>query len=418
MTATDPPDSPNTLAPGAAEHPSEAQEPTGPSAANAAAPSAPEGADAPPGPRRASGSQHGPEPELPLAALGSREPTTRLLRYIALEGGLLRIIVVYSIAIGLLSLAVPLAVQVLINTISFRTLLQPVVVLSALLLLALFASTALHALETIAVEHVGRRFMLRVVGDLSARFPRIAATPTFIRAHRFFEVGIVDKALTSLLFEGIAAGLQVATATILLALYHPYLLGFAALFTVTSWFAIVPLGRGAIRSSMAESSAKYALGDFFDKLERDRDRSPGGSAARIKAEDLASRWIDARSSHFSTVFRQQVTLFAIGALFNALLLFVGGRLVIEGQLSLGQLVAAELVTTVAVRSLAKVGQLLPKYYDLVTALEKIGAIIDLPLEESNPDSHGGASAGGGASIPSRESESASVEALTLSAGSS
>jgi ABC-type bacteriocin/lantibiotic exporter with double-glycine peptidase domain len=66
---------------------------------------------------------------------------------------------------------------------------------------------------------------------------------------------------------------------------------------------------------------------------------------------------------------------------SVLLLFVGGALVIGGQLTLGQLVAAELVAGTALLSIGKLGKQLPKIYDLVASFEKLGTIVDLPLDE-------------------------------------
>jgi putative ABC transport system ATP-binding protein len=69
--------------------------------------------------------------------------------------------------------------------------------------------------------------------------------------------------------------------------------------------------------------------------------------------------------------------------------------VFKGQLSLGQLVAAELIVTSVTTSIAKIGKDLESYYDLVAGLHKVGKLIDLPLEPSagelppEPDKEGG-----------------------------
>jgi len=65
---------------------------------------------------------------------------------------------------------------------------------------------------------------------------------------------------------------------------------------------------------------------------------------------------------------------------SAALLGVGGLLVIERQLTLGQLVAAELVVTAVAASFAKLGKHLETFYDLLAALQKLGKLIDMPLE--------------------------------------
>jgi ABC-type bacteriocin/lantibiotic exporter with double-glycine peptidase domain len=55
-------------------------------------------------------------------------------------------------------------------------------------------------------------------------------------------------------------------------------------------------------------------------------------------------------------------------------------LVLNRQLTLGQLVAAELVVSAVIAGLLKLSKLLENYYDLAAAADKIGHIVDLPLE--------------------------------------
>jgi ABC-type bacteriocin/lantibiotic exporter with double-glycine peptidase domain len=70
---------------------------------------------------------------------------------------------------------------------------------------------------------------------------------------------------------------------------------------------------------------------------------------------------------------------------SAALLGLGGWLVIERQLTLGQLVAAELVVTAVVASLAKLGRYLESAYDMLAGVDKIGHLVDLPTEREGGD---------------------------------
>jgi len=75
-----------------------------------------------------------------------------------------------------------------------------------------------------------------------------------------------------------------------------------------------------------------------------------------------------------------VASYALQAVASALLLAVGGWLVLQGQLTIGQLVAAEIVVSSVLAGVAKLGKQLESYYDLATALEKLGTVTDLPPE--------------------------------------
>src|SRR5690606_21513179 len=112
-------------------------------------------------------------------------------------------------------------------------------------------------------------------------------------------------------------------------------------------------------------------------------KSPAGVAFALKrADDVARDYVTARKKHFRILRRQVAASFGLQALATAGLLGLGGKLVIDGQLTLGQLVAAELEVTAVLTSVAKLGKYLENYYDLVAALDKVGHIIDLPRERS------------------------------------
>lgn len=315
---------------------------------------------------------------LQLRMLGHRHGLRRLIAYLREERSLIRKIILFAVGVEILSLAVPLTVQVLINTIGFGMLQQPLLVLSALLLLSLSGAAAFRLLQTLAVEHLARRFTQRVTLDLAERLYRLKAHvgQPEVPSHRFFEIVSVDKALFVLGLDLIGLVLQFAAATILLSVYHPILLSFAVALTFSAWAAIrIPFGPGFSRS-LEESTAKYALGAWLSAHPMGFD---------LEGRARLTSWLIARERGFRVTFGQQAALFAVQVVFSAGLLLLGGRLVVEGQLTLGQLVAAELVTTTALVSLGKWGKQLPKIYDLITSFEKLGKLVDLPLDsESNP----------------------------------
>lgn len=306
-----------------------------------------------------------------LAPLGGASGVRRLIRYFTREKGLLSTVLLFAVGYEALSLAVPIAVQVLINNISFGMLVQPIIVLSLVLLVALGGASALRLLQIWAVEHLVRRFVHRVALDLGARKAHLESKVRFPE-HRFFEVTTVDKAFFIVALDLSGLILQVFAATLLLAFYHPILLGFALVLALSAWLAIRLPFRAALRRSLKESASKYALAEWIADGSREADPIERSLNGRVRVGE----WLEARGAAFRVSFGQQAALFALEMVFAAALLIVGGRLVISGQLSLGQLVAAELVTTAALVSLAKLGKQMPTVYDLVTSFEKLGHLVD------------------------------------------
>lgn len=324
-------------------------------------------------------------------------PWRRLAAWMALERRDLWALVAYAIAVGGLSLVTPVAVQALIHTVTFATLLQPLLVLAALLTMGLLFAAVLVALQTWIVELISRRVFLRVVGDFSTRLPRIRHdalpgqhAPELV--NRFFDVVTIEKTVSALLTDGLAASLQIAAGMMLLAVYHPLLLAFDLALCLALVIVTLGLGRGATKSAIVESKYKYRNADWLETLARHELLFKGRTGQRWaegQAEELASSWLEARKRHFAVVMRQIGALLVLEVVVSAGLLTLGGALVIERQLSLGQLVAAEIVVAATIVSLGKIGKLFGKIYDLLAAVDKIGTVLDLPLEreggEALPD---------------------------------
>lgn len=334
-----------------------------------------------------SGERHGHE----AGVQGRRSPFSRLLGLVRPEWSDIWIVVVFALVIGILLLASPLAVEALVNTVAFGGMLQPVVVVSLLLLACLGFAAILRALQTWVVEIIQRRVFVRVVADLAHRLPRVHAE-AFDSQHgpelvnRFFDVLTVQKVGAALLLDALTLILGALIGLLLLAFYHPFLLGYDVILLAAIAFIVVLMGRGAVRTSIAESQAKYAVAACMEDLARNPRAfkvAGGPEFALERADEFARDYLTARQAHFRILFRQITFALALQAIAGTTLLGLGGWLVVAGQLTLGQLVAAELIVSVVVDSFAKLGKHLEGWYDLMAACEKLGHLVDMPLERTD-----------------------------------
>ena len=334
------------------------------------------------------------EPVAPAAALKDTHghavtPAARLRGLMRLESRDLWAVVVYAIGVGIFTLATPIAVQALVNTVAFGAILQPLVVLTILLLAGLNLASGLQALQFWVVEILQQRLLARIVSDLGHRLPRLhtsalddAYGPVLV--NRFYDVVTLQKATASLLLGGLSVALQAAIGMAVLAFYHPLLLTFDIFLLGSVLVIILGFGRAAVRTSIDESKAKHNLAAWLQELARAPiafKRAGGPAFGLQRADDLTRRYLDARRLHFRFLFRQVLGSLGLQATASAVLLGLGGWLVIERQLTLGQLVAAELIVSTVVSAIAKFGKHLEAYYDMVAAVEKLGSLADLPLEQ-------------------------------------
>ena len=320
----------------------------------------------------------------------SKHPSaiSRLVEFLRLERADLVVLGVYAFTVALLTLAVPLAMQALVNTLSAGIFLQPVVVLTLLVLGGLLAAGLVQLLQYGLVERLQQRVFVRTALEIADRLARVRASalrrdyaPEL--ANRFFDVLTVQKSLSKMLMDGLAALAQALVGVLVLGLFNPSFLlvaiGIVALFLTGQLL----LGLGGLRTSLRESAAKYRVAGWIEEIARGHvglkmHADPTCLLERTDVEALG--YLEAREAHFRICRRQAGGFFLLAALANAGLLAVGGRLVLDGTLTLGQLVAAQIIVTLVLASLDKLTRHNEAFFDLLTGLEKTGHLTDLEKE--------------------------------------
>jgi len=299
--------------------------------------------------------------------------------------------VIYGIAISVLTLAVPLSVQMLIDTIANTALVQPLVVLSLMLFSLLALQGVLRALRTHLMEIYGRRVYARLMADFSLR--AVYAQASFfenrkrdVLFHRYFDIMTLQRNIPELLIGAFAIFLQGIIGFAVVSFYHPVFLGFNLALIVLIFLVWQIWGPSAIRTGVDLSDAKYEGAAWLDHL---------GSANSLyqsrrhiehaldRSEALTANYIAQEKRHFRRTFAQTIALLFLYAFASAALLGLGGWLVIRGQLSLGQLVSAELIMSAIFVGMAEFDSYLRRFYYVCMAVAEISELYEIPLEETN-----------------------------------
>jgi ATP-binding cassette subfamily B protein len=318
------------------------------------------------------------------------EPFYRLVQMLTEEKENLVVFLVYAVIISVLYLALPLSAQILVNTIAAGVLIQPLIVISLVVLLGLFFLGILKLLQLYIGEIIQRKIFIKISLDMSKRIPQIQQkyfgniyAPELI--NRFFDTVTLQKTLNLILLEVPAAVLQIIIGLILMAFYSPILLVFDSLMLV-SIIIIVTLGLKGLTTSIKESSSKYKVAHWLEEVARCQISFKMSCRPGYPTEIMDQRnldYLNNRKAHFRVLLRQFSAGYVIQAFGTAGVLSIGGWLVINGQLSLGQLVASELIILMILSALDKIIQKLESWYDLLTALDKVNIINLLDLERTN-----------------------------------
>lgn len=296
--------------------------------------------------------------------------------------------IVFSIAISVLTLAVPLSVQILINTVAYTALARPIVVLAGILAGLLVLYGFLVGIQAHLMDVFERRLFARTTKEIALRsiHARYAAVESMNReelANRFFEIVTIQRNVPTLVVTGSTIVLQAIVGFAVVSAYHPVFVVFNGAVLVLAWVVWKVWAGPSIRTKLQASKAKFDVASWLEELGRANAFFKSGRHVRLALETSEQRiadYVAAHRRHFRMKFSQQLGYLALYAAASAALLGLGGRLVVSNELTLGQLVAAELILSAVFASFARLPSLLEEYYEVCAALYKLGDFFDFPLE--------------------------------------
>jgi len=335
------------------------------------------------------------ESVLPASALTGRTPSERLRGLLRAEREDVRLVLVYAIAVGLLSLATPAAIQVVINLIAYGALRQPLFALVGVVFACLSLAAGLRGMQRYVVELLERRLFLRLVHDLARRIPRVPVRewdttygPELV--NRTFDVVTLQKAVGALLIDALSATVQGVVGLTLLAVYHPALLAYDLFLVLGIGGVAWGLSHKAVPTAVKESKVKYDAVAWLQAIAHHATVHKLGGAHRLgetRGDRIVRAWLYARDAHWRVFIRQYASALALQVVATTALLGIGGLLVVEGQMSLGQLVAAEFVVASVLGAFTKFIEKLETAYDALAAADKLGHLADLPVDGERQERH-------------------------------
>lgn len=337
-------------------------------------------------------------------------PHQRFFSLLRLDRKDITYVYVYAIFAGLITLSLPLGVQAIIGLIAGGNLSASLFVLVFVVTMGTAFSGILKVMQLTVMETIQRRIFARSAFDFSYRLPRIKLNalsayypPELV--NRFFDTVTLQKGLPKILVDLSAAALQVLFGLILIAFYHPFFVFFGAFLLILFYLIVRYTGPQGLKTSIEESNYKYEVAYWLEEQARavNTFKLAGNDSMALRKTDLlVNSYLDARQNHFRILLTQYGSIVAFKTIITAGLLFLGGYLVIDNQINIGQFVAAEIVIILVIAAVEKLIINMDVIYDVLTGLEKLGKITDLPLEQEGDMTFSGQSTEKGLSISIRD----------------
>ena len=312
-------------------------------------------------------------------------PVQRLFRLLAAERRDIVYLYVYAALAGVISLSLPLGVQSVIGFVSSGAVSTSLVVLIGLIVVGTMLVGGLQIMQLHLIEYIQQRLMARVALDVAVRLPRVRAEalegeylPELM--NRLLDVPTLQKGLATILVEFSAAGLQIVFGLLLLSFYHPIFIAFGLLLLFLLWGLIAATGPRGLRTSIVESKYKYQVVAWLEDVARTVGsfRLPARQNLALgRTDELLNGHLNARDAHFQVLVAQSWGFVVFKTLITAGLLGIGCWLLIDKQINIGQFVAAEIVIIVTINAVEKIILKIDVVYDALTAIDKIGHVLDL-----------------------------------------
>lgn len=329
-----------------------------------------------------------PDPELGTAP--ALTPIKRLLRLLGNERKDITYLYIYAIIIGIISLSLPLGIQAIVGLIQGGVFFSSVYVLAGLVIAGTLVTGLLQIVQVTLVEIMQRRIFAKAAFEFAYRIPRIKSEallkyypPELM--NRFFDILTIQKALPKLLIDITAAVIQIVFGTILLSFYHPFFIVFG-LFTFSLVALAIRLNAPkGLETSLNESKYKYKVAAWLEDLARTLyvfKVTGNTNLPTQKMDYLVNNYLSYREKHYKVLLTFFRNLVAFKTLVTGGLLILGTVLVVDRQITLGQFVASEIVIVLVVAAVEKLINSVDVVFDALTAVEKMGAVTDLPLEHS------------------------------------
>ncbi|WP_040281945.1 peptidase domain-containing ABC transporter [Psychroserpens damuponensis] len=312
----------------------------------------------------------------------------RLIGLLKLDKKDIKQVFYYAIFAGLVNLSLPLGIQAIINLLQGAQISSSWIVLVILVTLGVAFAGLLQLMQMRIIENIQQKIFTRSSFEFTYRFPKIKMSelrnyyPPEL-ANRFFDTLNVQKGLSKILIDFPAALLQIIFGLVLLSFYHPFFIIYGMLLIVMIYIVFKFSAQRGLDTSLEESKQKYKVAHWIQEIARSVlsfKLSGKTSLALDKNDELVSNYLDARENHFKILIQQFIKLISFKVLVTAGLLVIGGILVLNQEMNIGQFVAAEIIILLVINSVEKLILGLESFYDVLTSIEKLGQVVDKELE--------------------------------------
>lgn len=296
----------------------------------------------------------------------------------------------YAVFSGLVQLTLPLGIQSIISFVLGGAISTSLILLIILVIAGVGVAGLLQVNQMKLIEKIQQQLFVRYAFQYAHTIPNLNLKevdghylPELV--NRFFDTISLQKGISKLLLEVPAATIQIIFGLILLSFYHPVFIFFGIMLLVVLYFILRTTGSRGLETSIRESDYKYNVAGYLQELARvitTLKFTRNNTMHLHKTDKYVTGYLKSRTDHFKVLLFQYWTFIGFKVAITSAMLIIGGFLLVDQQLNIGQFIAAEIVILMLIGSVEKLIVNLDKVYDVLTSVEKINKVLEKPKEHT------------------------------------
>jgi ATP-binding cassette, subfamily B, bacterial HlyB/CyaB len=298
-------------------------------------------------------------------------------------------VILASAFVQLIGLVNPLMTQVIIDKVLNQNSRDAMMVLGIFLLVASLMEAILTNVRTQLFTDTSNRIDLSLGSEVINHLLRLPLRffekrPVGELATRMNELENIRQFLTGTALTAVLDAVFAFIYIAVMVFYSP-VLSIVALATVPLFAALTLTASPIIRKKAQHKAEKYSATNSYLV-----ETLAGIQTVKAQNLELRSRWQwqERYASYISAGFQSAATQTTAGSissflnkLSGLLVLWVGALLVMDGKLSLGQLIAFRMIAGYATSPLLRLVQIWQNFQETALSLQRLGDILDYPQEQ-------------------------------------
>jgi ABC-type bacteriocin/lantibiotic exporter with double-glycine peptidase domain len=292
---------------------------------------------------------------------------------------------------GLISLSLPFGIQSIINFIQGGTYSTSYFVLVFLITLGVIIYSILQIIELRILENIQQKIFTYAGFDFTYRFPKIKIEELLNinardLANRFFDSIVLEKSIIKLLTDFSISAIQIIISALVLSLYHSSFMILNIIAILFLYFLFKYTFERTLKSGLSYSKIKYKTAYWIEEVANASSTFKLAGITDLpmqQTDTLLVEYLKKRNEHYRWLNIQYIGLNITKTIYILGFLLIGGIMVMEQKMNIGQFVAAEVLVITIMNGIDKVLNTLKNLYDTLISIEKIAEVTDLNLENNN-----------------------------------